>query len=87
MRSERSDNLRGSLNGNLFKRYFGRYFGHFTIHRSGSETITFGMHECIPYESSVIFLYNVLPQKSLPSGMHKCIPYEHKPTNTNFTTR
>ena len=42
---------------------------------AGFETATLGMHECIPYESSVFFPFHVLPQKMLPCGMHKCIPY------------
>ena len=46
--------------------------------------MAFGMHECIPYESSAIFPFNILPQISLPGGTHKCVPYEHIPTNTNL---
>ena len=42
---------------------------------AGFETATLGMHECIPYKSSAVFPFHVLPQKMLPCGMHKCIPY------------
>ena len=48
IRSATLDYYRGSLD-DIFKANFWR----FTIYPADSETITFGMHECIPYEKSV----------------------------------
>ena len=52
------------------------YFWRFTIHPADSETITFGMHKCIPYEIIVPFCIQLSIFITEGSGTDKSVPYE-----------
>ena len=53
IRSETSDNYHGLLNGISYA-----FWVHFPIHPTGLKREGFGMHKCIPYESSILFQFN-----------------------------
>ena len=53
---------------------FETYFWRFTIQPANSETITCGMHECIPYENVVPFSIQQAVFVTEGCGTHQCVP-------------